>query len=124
MSDGKSKSAASQLRLATVKVGFTQAELAALDERRGHYSRAEFLRSAGLDARLQAAPGAELATTWSESARIQSSFFHVNEHAKRLNMLALHDGQEAAARELLARAGQMLADFAEFRIAVFGGEEV
>ena len=73
---------------------------------------------------LQAAPGAELATTWSESARIQSSFFHVNEHAKRLNMLALHDGQEAAARELLARAGQMLADFAEFRIAVFGGEEI
>jgi hypothetical protein len=121
---GTSGSGPSQLRLTTVKVGFTQAELAALDAHRGHYGRAEFMRSAALDARLQEAPGAELATTWSESARLQSSFHHINKHAKELNTIAQRDGSEAAARELLARAGQILEDFTEFRVAVFGGEEV
>ncbi len=115
---------ASQLRLATVKVGFTGTELAALDERRGHYSRAEFMRAAALSTQLQAAPGAELATTWAESARIQSCFHHVNRHAKELNSIASGEGPEAAARELLARSGQILADFTEFRVAVFGGAEV
>lgn len=112
---------ASLLRLNTVKVGHTQAELAVLDKNRGHYGRAEFLRAAGQEAQLQAAPGAELSTSWSESARIQSSFHHINKHALELNTIALHDGPEAAARELLARASQILADFTEFRIAVFGG---
>lgn len=122
MSDGKSKSVAGQLRLSTVKVGFTQAELADLDAKRGHYGRAEFLRAAGLDARLQAAPGAELATSWAESARIQSSFHHINRHAKHLNTLSLHEGQDAAAREILSRTQQMLDDFTEFRVTVFGAE--
>lgn len=115
---------ASNLRLATVKVGFTQSEQAALDAQRGHYSRAEYLRAAGLNARLQAAPGAELATTWAESARIQSSFHHINKHARELNTIAQRDGSEAAARELLARTSQILADFSEFRVNVFGGVEV
>lgn len=114
---------ASQLRLACVKVGFTQAELAALDEQRGHYSRAEFLRAAGLGAKLQAAPGAELAATWQSTARLQSSFHHVNKHAKELNTIAVNAGSEAAARELLDRSGEILADFVEFRINVFGGGE-
>jgi hypothetical protein len=115
-----SKPAAS-LRLATVKVGFTQAELAALDDHRGHYSRAEFLRSAALGARLKAAPGAELATSWAETARIQSSLHHIDRHAQHLNTLTLNNSQGAAARELLANSSQILADFTEFRIAVFGG---
>lgn len=115
---------ASQLRLSIVKVGFTTAELAALDERRGHYSRAEFMRAAALSTQLQAAPGAELATTWTESARIQSSFHHINKHAKILNRIALRDGEEATAREVLDRSGEILDDFTEFRVAVFGGAEV
>ena len=112
------------LRLTVTKVSHNAAELAALDARRGHYSRAAFLRAAGQDAQLQAAPGAELATTLAESARIQSCFHHINKHAKELNSIASGDGPEAAARELLACSGQILADFTEFRVAVFGGAEV
>lgn len=111
------------LRLATVKVGFTQAELAALDTQRGHYSRAEYLRAAALGHRLQAAPSGELATSWSESARIQSSFHHINHHAQHLNTLTLNDSQGAAARQFLAGSSQILTDFTEFRSTVFGGAE-
>lgn len=114
---------ASQLKLVVVKVGFNQMEAADLDRRRGHYGRAEFLRAAGLGASLMAALGAELATTWSESARIQSSFHHINKHAKDLNTIAQTAGPAAAARELQARSGQILSDFTEFRIVVFGGGE-
>jgi hypothetical protein len=114
---------ASLLRLNTVKVGHTQAELAALDTNRGHYGRAEFLRAAGQEAVLQAAPGEVLAQTLSTTARIQSCFFHINDHATVLNTIRLSDGPEAAARELLARSGQILKDFTEFRAAVFGAEE-
>lgn len=124
MNREKSGLDASQLRLTTVKVGWTQCELAALDVNRGHYGRAEFLRAAGLEAKLQAAPGEVLAHTLSTTARIQSCFHHINDHATVLNTIRLSDGPEAAARELLARAGQMLDDFTEFRAAVFGGVEV
>lgn len=114
---------ANLLRLTTVKVGHSQAELSGLDKNRGHYGRAEFLRAAGQEAKLQAAPGEVLAQTLSSTARIQSCFFHINDHATMLNSIRLSDGPEAAARELLARSGQILKDFIEFRVAVFGAEE-
>lgn len=114
---------ASQLRLTVVKVGFTPAELVVLDGKRGHYSRAAFLRAAGMEAELRAAPGETLAMTIEKSARVQSCFHHINDHAKALNTRALEHGPEAAALELLNRSGAILRDFIEFRLAVFGGQD-
>lgn len=114
----------SELRLTVVKVCHNQAEIAALDVNRGHYGRAEFLRAAGQMASLQAAPGEALAQTLSTSARIQSSFNHINKHALELNTLALEGDQLAIAQEVLRRAPEILAAFTEFRVAVFGAKEV
>ncbi len=105
----------SQLKLLTVKVGFDQAQAAELDARRGHYSRAEFLRAAGLGAQLHQAFDAAQLTTWSESARVQSCFTQINQIAYSLNAIRKTDGEEAAAAELLARSAEILAAFKNFR---------
>ena len=109
---------ADQLKLVTVKVGFDQAEAADLDARRGHYSRAAFLRAAGLGVQLQAAFDARLLTTWQESARVQACFTQINNIAYSLNSSQKHTGEEAAAAELLARSAEILAAFKEFRAAI------
>ena len=114
---------ADQLRLTVVKVGFKPAELVALDDRRQHYSRAAFLRAAGMEAELRAAPGEALAMTIEKTARVQSCFHHINEHAKVLNTLALEHSPKAAALELLHLSGDIKRDFIEFRLTVFGSQE-
>ena len=109
-----------QLKLTSVKVGFDQAQLAELDENRGHYPRAPFLRAAGLKEKLKPLPAPELVTSWAESARVQSCFNQINAHAERLNSLRLAEGEDVAARELQATTGQIYEDFKEFRSEVFG----
>ena len=70
---GPARLAASQLKLATVKVGFDQAELDKLDARRGHYPRSAFLRAAGLDQKLKALPAPESVTTWASTNKASSA---------------------------------------------------
>jgi hypothetical protein len=115
---------ASDLRLTTVKVGFTQDELAHLDTRRGHYGRAAFLRAAGLDIKLMATPSPAAVTTWAESARIQACFTQINDIAYSLNNTRQVDGVESAAAELLARSSEILEAFKEFRAEILGGPPV
>ena len=112
---------ADQLKLTSVKVGFSQAQLAELDANRGHYPRAAFLRATGLKEKLKALPTPEFVSTWSETARIKSDFHHINQHAAHLNTMRLADGEDAAARELLRTSGQIYIDFSEFREDVFAG---
>lgn len=112
-----------QLKLVTVKVGFDQAESTDLDRRRGHYSRAAFLRAAGLNHQLQAAFDARLLTTWQESARVQACFSQINNIAYSLNSSQKHTGEEAAAAELLARSAEILAAFKEFRAQIMPGQD-
>lgn len=114
----------SQLKLVTVKVGFDQAQAAELDARRGHYSRAEFLRAAGLDIKLMAAPSSAAVTTWAESARIQACFTQINAIAYSLNNIRQADGVESAAAELLVRSSEILEAFKEFRAEILGGPPV
>jgi len=114
----------SQLKLLTVKVGFNQAQAAELDARRGHYSRAEFLRAAGLDIKLMAAPSSAAVTTWAESARIQACLTQINAIAYSLNNIRQADGVESAAAELLARSSEILEAFKEFRAEILGGPPV
>lgn len=110
-----------ELRLTVVKVGFTQDELADLDQRRGHYGRAAFLRAAGLDLKLVAAPTPATVTTWADSARVQACFTQINDIAYLLNTTRQNAGEGAAAAELLNRSAEVLTAFKEFRQAVFGG---
>lgn len=105
-----------QLRLARVRVHFSQLELADLDSRRGHYSRADFLRSTGLGTQLKSAPLPLAVRTWADSARIQSCLTQINSHANTLNSIRLEDGQEQAALELLNRSKEILAEFKSFRL--------
>lgn len=105
-----------QLRLARVRVHFSQLELADLDSRRGHYSRADFLRSTGLGTQLKAAPLPAAVRTWADSARIQSCLTQINEHSTALNAIRLEAGQEQAALELLNRANEVLNEFKAFRL--------
>ena len=109
---------ADQLKLVTVKVGFDQAEVADLDCRRGHHTRAAFLRAAGLGVQLQAAFDAKLLTTWQESARVQSCFSQINDIAYSLNSTRKNAGVDAAAVELLARSAEILAAFKTFRAEI------
>ena len=111
---------ADQLKLVSVKVGFSQAQLAELDENRGHYPRAAYLRSAGLKEKLRPLPAPEFVSNWAESARVQSCFHHINDHAEHLNSLRLASGEDAAARELQAGTSQIYSDFKEFRAEIFG----
>lgn len=116
--------AASLLKLFIVKVGFNQAELAELDARRGHHTRAAFLRAAGLGSKLFAAFDAKLLTTWQESARVQACFTQINDIAYSLNSIRKSEGADAAAAELLARSSEILAAFKAFRAEILpGGEE-
>lgn len=105
-----------QLRLAKVRVHFSPVELADLDSRRGHYSRADFLRATGLGSQLKAAPLPAAVRTWSDSARVQSCLTQINEHASTLNSIRLEDGQEKAALELLNRSNEILNEFKAFRL--------
>lgn len=115
---GPAAKSAHQLKLVTVKVGFDQAEAADLDARRGHYTRAAFLRAAGLDTQLQAAFDAKLLTTWQESARVQACFTQINHIAYSLNSIRKSEGADAAAVELLARSTEILAAFKTFRTEI------
>ncbi|MCY1167895.1 hypothetical protein D9M73_78710 [compost metagenome] len=112
---------ASQLRLSIVKVGFTPDELASLDTRRGHYGRAAFLRAAGLDIKLMAAPSAAAVTTWAESARVQACFTQINDIAFSLNNTRQAAGVDSAAAELLSRSAEILSAFKTFRAEILGG---
>lgn len=112
---------ASALRLTTVKVGFTQDELASLDIRRGHYSRAAFLRAAGLDITLKAAPSAAAVTTWAESARVQACFTQINDIAYSLNETRQVHGADSAAKQLLTRSAEILEAFKKFRSEILDG---
>lgn len=105
-----------QLRLARVRVHFSQQELADLDSRRGHYSRADFLRSTGLGTQLKSAPLPLAVRTWADSARVQSCLTQINSHASVLNSIRLEDGQENAALELLNRSKEILNEFKAFRL--------
>lgn len=105
-----------QLRLARVRVHFSQQELVDLDSRRGHYSRADFLRSTGLGTQLKAAPLPAAVRTWADSARIQSCLTQINQHSTALNSIRLEDGQEQAALELLNRSTEILKEFKAFRL--------
>lgn len=105
-----------QLRLARVRVHFSQQELADLDCRRGHYSRADFLRSTGLGTQLKSAPLPLAVRTWADSARIQSCLTQINQHSTALNSIRLEDGKEKAALELLNRSKEILDEFKAFRL--------
>lgn len=121
---GPAAKPANQLKLVTVKVGFDQAEAADLDANRGHYTRAAFLRAAGLKAQLQAAFDAKLLTTWQQSARVQACFTQINDIAYSLNLTRKNAGVDAAAAELLTRSTEILAAFKSFRAEILpGGEE-
>ena len=109
-----------QLKLTSVKVGFDQAQLAELDSNRGHYPRAAHLRAAGLKEKLKPLPAPGFVSTWSESARVQSCFHHINDHAEHLNSLRLASGEDAAARALQAATAEIYKDFKEFRAEIFG----
>ena len=119
---GPAQKPTGQLRLVTVKIGFTQSEAAQFDARRGHYSRAEFARAATLGSQLLAAPLPAAVATWSDSARIQSCLAQINGHAAALNSLNLDQGEQAVARQVLAESAQILASFKEFRLAILTGE--
>jgi hypothetical protein len=110
------------LRLAVVKVAFSPAELAKLDISKGHYTRAAFMRAAALSQKLYAALPAEIATTWAESARVQSCFTQINDIAYSLNQVRQNDCEAAAATKMLAESGSILAVFKEFRATVLGGQ--
>ena len=105
-----------------VKVGLTHDEAVQLDARRGHYSRAEFARAAALGNDLLAAPPPLAVQTWADSARIQACLSQINGHAVALNQLNLDQGEQVAARRMLAESAQILSDFKQFRIAILSGE--
>ena len=120
---GPATKLAALLKLIIVKVGFNQAEAADLDRRRGHHTRAAFIRAAALGYQLMAAFDAKLLTTWQESARVQACFTQINNIAHQLNSIRKNEGEEAAAAELLARSSEILAAFKEFRDTILPGGE-
>lgn len=116
MGKGRPRLNDQDLKSHVVKVCLAPAELADLDTRRGHHSRAAFCRAAALS--LDLGPLPDAVRTWAHSARIQSCLTQINNHASSLNGLALAAGQAVAARQLLAESTKILEDFKEFRHTV------
>ena len=111
----------SELKLVSVKVGFTMAQLAELDANRGHYPRAAYLRAAALKEKLKALPPSRSVALWTETSPIQSCFYHINEHAQNLNSIRLNEDEAAAARALQAITADVYDLFKKFRSQLLGG---
>jgi hypothetical protein len=111
------------IRLGMVKVSLNVAEMNLLDKLRGHYERSAFMRAAALNQPLPKKPDPSAVTTWAESARVQACFTQLNELTHPLNTIKLEQGEEAAARELLAQAPEILALFKKFRSDVLRGDQ-
>lgn len=114
---------ASAIRLGLVKVSLNVSEMTLLDGLRGHYERSAFMRAAALNQPLPKKPDPSAVTTWAESARVQACFTQLNELTHPLNTIKLEQGEEAAARELLAQAPEILALFKKFRSDVLRGDQ-
>lgn len=112
---------ASAIRLGLVKVSLNVTEMTLLDMLRGHYERSAFMRAAALNQPLPKKPDPAAVTTWAESAPIQSCFTQLNEHTQPLNTIRLEQGEEAAARQLLKEAPEILALFKKFRSEILDG---
>jgi hypothetical protein len=114
---------ATEIRLGMVKVSLNTSEMTLLDELRGHYERAAYIRAAALNQPLPKRPDPAAVTTWSESARVQACFTQINDITYPLNSIRLEEGDEAAARELLRQAPEILAAFKTFRSEILGGDQ-
>ena len=113
----------SELRLGVVKVSLNKSEMTLLDSLRQHYERAAYMRAAALNQPLPKLPDPAAVTTWAESSRVQSCFTQLNEITKPLNTIRLEKGEEAAARELLRQAPEILALFKKFRMEILGVQD-
>jgi hypothetical protein len=114
---------AAEVRLGVVKVSLNQSEMTLLDNLRQHYERAAYMRAAALNQPLPKRPDPAAVTSWSESARVQSCFHHLNEITHPLNTIKLEQGEVAAARELLRQAPEILTLFKKFRMEILGGHD-
>lgn len=106
------------LRLRGVKVFFSDSELADLDGRRAHHSRADFLRAAGLSLNLPTPLPSRYVTSWSESARIAACLTQINFVSLNLNRINLVGGPLEAALALQKQVPEVAALLAEFRASL------
>lgn len=97
-------------------------EMTLLDVLRGHYERSAFMRAAALNQPLPKKPDPAAVTTWAETAPVQSCFTQLNDITQPLNTIRLEQGEEAAARELLRQAPEILSLFKKFRSEILSGD--
>lgn len=106
------------LRMFSVKVFFTSAELFDVDSRRRAWPRGVFIRNAALDAELAAPLSSEYITTFQQSARIQADLTQLNQHVRALNEVRLVGGELAAAQILALQLPEVSYLLAEFRASL------
>lgn len=110
------------LRLVGVKSFYSESEIASIDQRRAHHSRAEVQRAAALSKELAAPLRAAFVTSFSETARLRSNMTQLNELTANLNLIKLNEGELMAAQTLREQLPEVLNLIDEFRATLADGK--
>lgn len=110
----------SQLRTTRVTTWFNRPETQQIDQKRGHYGRAEYLRATALDKELARAPDPVCRDQWAELGHIKSN---VAQLLKQLNFAAHANGSDGGAREAINKIGDINSMLDDLRTWLAGSAE-
>lgn len=93
-----------EIRTTRVTIWLSPDETQTIDLKRGHYSRASYLRAAGLDKEIARAPAPICREQWADLGHVRGSLTGVHKH---LNFAAAADGRDGAVRATLEKLGDV-----------------
>lgn len=106
-----------EIRTVRVTTWLSAAEAQTIDQKRGHYNRASFLRAAGLDRHLPRAPDPINRQQWVGLGPIASNLSQLVRH---LNLAAHHDGPAGDVKAILLAAADAKILVEELRAWLMG----
>lgn len=109
-----------EIRSTRVTIWLNQTETERIDQKRGHYNRASYLRAAGLDREIARAPDPVCREQWAELGPIKGNVAQILKH---LNLAAHINGADGGARESLAKIEEINSMLDELRTWLAGAVE-
>lgn len=106
-----------EIRTIRVTTWLSLTEAEAIDRKRGHYNRASYLRSAGLDQEIARAPDPVNREQWAELGHISGNLAQLVKH---LNIAARADGPDRAAASALSQIDDISAMLHGLRACLVG----
>lgn len=106
-----------EIRTIRVTTWLSPAEAETIDLKRGHYNRASYLRSAGLDREIARAPAPVAREQWADLGRVKGNLAQLVKH---LNLAAHIEGPDRGARDALAKIHDINSMLDELRAWLIG----